>query len=192
MVLWNGVAVGFRRAIGGVPGVLDEAAGWLRGREIRQWPGCFEAEWVAPAIARGETWVATVAGEVCGTVTLDWADPLWGDVAGEAGYVHRMAVRRRVAGLGTVILDWVAGEARREGAAFLRLDCVGSNWGLWAYYEARGCEHRGDVDVRGAPGQRGGGGPATRVSRYELPLASAGEGEGGPGVGAEVAEGADG
>jgi hypothetical protein len=41
---------------------------------------------------------------------------------------------------------------------------------LRAYYEAAGFHHRGDVEVRGAPGQRSTGDIRTLVSRYELPL----------------------
>jgi hypothetical protein len=81
-----------------------------------------------------------------------------------------MAVRRRAAGLGAVILDWTAGLARRHGRSALRLDCVASNDRLRAYYEAAGFAWRGDIVVAGAPGQRLATGPATVVSRYELLL----------------------
>ncbi|GAA2305084.1 GNAT family N-acetyltransferase [Streptomyces kunmingensis] len=161
----------FRRATAeqtdDVLGVLDEAAGWLRARGIDQWPDRFEAEWVADAVTRGETWLVTVEGRIAGTVTLDRSDALWADTAGAAAYVHRMAVRRRVPGLGAVILDWAARTARADGATALRLDCVRSNGRLRTYYEERGFVHRGDVTVGGAPGQREGDGPVTWVSRYE-------------------------
>lgn len=150
--------------------VLDEAAGWLNARGISQWPAHFEAAWVEEAISRGETWLVTIEDKVAGTVSLDWADPLWADADGAAGYVHRMAVRRWAAGLGARVLDWAADVARQRNAAFLRLDCVKSNDRLRAYYEARGFAHRGDVPVGGAPGQRLGDGPVTWVSRYELAL----------------------
>ncbi|GAA2783493.1 GNAT family N-acetyltransferase [Saccharopolyspora taberi] len=170
-IRWNGGEVRFIRAAeehtGAVLGVLDEAAGWLGARRIDQWPARFEAAWLAEAISRGETWLAEVGGDVAATLTLDWSDPLWADVGGTAGYVHRMAVRRRAAGLGAVVLDWAADAAREQGAGALRLDCVRSNPRLRSYYEARGFEHRGDVPVRGAPGQRQDDGPATWVSRYE-------------------------
>lgn len=171
---WKGSAVGFRRATGAstdvVLGVLDEAAEWLGGRGISQWPPRFEAAWVEGAVSRGETWLVEVAGRTAGTVTLDRSDPLWADSPGPAAYVHRMAVRRWAAGLGAVILTWADGAARRQGAGALRLDCVSSNARLRAYYEARGFVHRGDAPVGGAPGQRADEGPVTWVSRYELPL----------------------
>ncbi len=163
----------YRRAEPGqedeVLAVLDESAAWLVAQGVRQWPGRFERAWIEPAILRGETWLVEVEGEVAATVTLDWADALWED-DGQAGYVHRMAVRRHAAGLGAEVLRWAADVTRAAGRSFLRLDCVASNRRLRAYYESAGFAYRGDVTVGGAPGQRESGGPATLVSRYELPL----------------------
>jgi GNAT superfamily N-acetyltransferase len=174
----NNVEIRFRVAsidqAGEVLSVLDEAAGWLRDRGIAQWPARFEPSWVEDAIRRGETWLVETDGSVEATVTLDWSDPVWADAEGSAGYVHRMAVRRQGAGLGRVILDWAAEVARHRGCGALRLDCVASNGRLRAYYEAAGFEWRGDVTVGGAPGQRLDEGPVTRISRYEMPLHSAG------------------
>ncbi|MFE7190097.1 GNAT family N-acetyltransferase [Kitasatospora sp. NPDC057541] len=161
--------------------VLDDAAGWLGSRGIAQWPARFEAARIAGALSRGETWLAVVGpgdepagrGRVAGTVTLDWADPLWADAAGAAGYVHRLAVRRWAAGLGGHVLDWAADAARARGAGFLRLDCVATNARLRAYYESRGFAHRGDVQVAGAPGGPAAERPVIRHSRYELALAGA-------------------
>ncbi|HVX42477.1 MAG TPA: GNAT family N-acetyltransferase [Mycobacteriales bacterium] len=150
--------------------VLDEAAGWLRSRGVRQWPARFDAGWITPAITRGETHLVRRDGELAATVTLDWSDPLWDDRAGEAGYVHRMAVRRSAAGIGGALLSWAAETTRRRGRTLLRLDCVAGNDRLRRYYESAGFRHRGDVPVAGAPGQRLATGNTTIVSRYELSL----------------------
>jgi GNAT superfamily N-acetyltransferase len=152
--------------------VLDEAAAWLRSRGIAQWPARFEPSRARASIERGETWLVEVNGLVSATVTLDWSDPLWDEVPGNAAYLHRMAVRRRSAGLGRDILAWAAGVAREHGRDALRLDCVASNERLRAYYEAAGFAFHSDVTVAGAPGQRLGDGPLTVVSRYERPLAA--------------------
>ncbi len=157
--------------VGDVLRVLDEAAGWLRGRGIEQWPSRFEPSWVAGAIGRGETWLVEVGGRFAATVTVDWSDAVWDGMPGNAAYLHRMAVCRRSAGLGPVILAWAADLARQHGRDALRLDCVASNGRLRAYYEAAGFVFRGDAVVGGAPGQRLAGGPVTVVSRYELALA---------------------
>jgi GNAT superfamily N-acetyltransferase len=181
-MMWNGREIGFLPAgppqTAEVQDVLDEAAAWLHERQISQWPRQFTAAWLEPAISRGETWLVTVDGAADATITLDWSDSLWADVDGNgegdgtdgAGYVHRMAVRRRAAGLGAVLLRWAADETLRQGRGALRLDCVAANARLRAYYEAAGFAHRDEVPVRGAPGQRLAEGPAVMVSRYELAL----------------------
>ncbi|MEV0769590.1 GNAT family N-acetyltransferase [Nocardia salmonicida] len=166
--------VEFRRAepgqLGEVLEVLDEAARWLTSQGVRQWPTRFDPGWVEPALSRGETWLVAVAGKLAATVTLDWSDPLWADDTDCAGYVHRMAVRRRAAGIGGQILGWAADTTRDNGRGLLRLDCVATNGRLRAHYERAGFVHRGDVQVGGAPGQRLKDGPLTVVSRYELSL----------------------
>ena len=91
-----------------VLGVLNEAAAWLRDQGITQWPARFESSWIEGAILQSETWLVEVEGAIAGTVTVDWSDPVWSDVCGDAAYIHRMAVRRRCRGLGSVILAWAA------------------------------------------------------------------------------------
>ncbi|AXI80045.1 GNAT family N-acetyltransferase [Peterkaempfera bronchialis] len=150
--------------------VLDEAAAWLRSRGVDQWPARFEAAWIEPGIAQGDTWIVRTGGRTAATVTLDWFDPVWSDHPGPAGYLHRLAVRRHAAGLGARILDWAAATLAHTGR-HLRLDCLAANTALRAYYESAGFTHRGDTRVGGAPGQRRHDGPATLVSRYEKPLA---------------------
>jgi hypothetical protein len=68
--------------------VLDEAAAWLAGQGISQWPARFELAWVRGAIRRGQTWLVAVDGTISATVTVDWSDPVWGDAGGSAGYLH--------------------------------------------------------------------------------------------------------
>jgi GNAT superfamily N-acetyltransferase len=150
--------------------VLNEAAAWLQDQGITQWPARFEPSWIEEAILHGETWLVEVDGAIGGTVTVDWSDPVWSDVCGDAAYLHRMAVRRRCRGLGSVILAWAAEMARQHNSVALRLDCVAFNDRLHAYYETAGFIYRGDVTVGGAPGQRLDTGPVTVVSRYEMPL----------------------
>jgi GNAT superfamily N-acetyltransferase len=137
--------------------VLAEAASWLRARGVEQWPERFEREWVMPAIERGETWLAEVDGEAVGTLVVQWEDPIfWAGYPEDAGYLHRLAVRRRGTGLGARLLRWAEGHTAGAGQGYLRLDCVAWNEPLRAYYERAGYEHVGDVTV----------GPYTQA-RYE-------------------------
>lgn len=146
--------------------VLDTASAWLRSRGIDQWPEHFSSDWVQGAVERGETWLVRVNDEPVATVTLSWSDPLWPDDA-KAGYAHRFAVTRHGAGMGDGLIDWANGVVGAHHRDRLRLDCVSWNNSLRRYYEERGFAHRGDAEVRGAPGQRASPGSVTSVSRYE-------------------------
>ncbi|WP_052460444.1 GNAT family N-acetyltransferase [Microbacterium gorillae] len=153
-----------------VRGILDDAAAWLRGREVRQWPDHFNAESLSPAIEADETWLAFHAGRALATVTVDDADPAWSDRPGSALYLHRLAVRTHGLGLGRRLIDWAFGRARAEGREALRLDCVASNDALCAYYERFGFAECGTVLVGGSPGQRKTGTVQTAVRRFEYRL----------------------
>ena len=130
--------------------VLEEASAWLRSRGIHQWPAKFSADWIGPSIRRGETWLATVGGHLAGTITLSSVDPAWPDDAGDAAYVHRLAVRRGSPGRGRALLDWAAATAQAQHRSLLRLDCVSSNVRLRRYYEEAGFQPRGEASIHGA------------------------------------------
>lgn len=141
--------------------LLADAAAWLRARGVDQWPERFDASWVMPALERGDTWLAVHErqdeDEVVATLVVEWEDELcWAGYPADAGYLHRLAVRRRGTGLGAQLLRWAEEHAAAEGKRFLRLDCVAWNGPLCAYYERAGYEHVGDVTV----------GPYTQA-RYE-------------------------
>jgi len=101
-----------------------------------------------------QTWLVHADEEVVGTLTVDHDDPAWSDQPANAAYVHRMAVTRHGAALGTWLLAWVGDQAHTAGREAIRLDCVADNTGLCAYYERHGFRSRGDVRVGGAPGER--------------------------------------
>jgi GNAT superfamily N-acetyltransferase len=159
-----------------VLGILDEAAAWLWSRGIRQWPEYFESSWLLPRLEAGETWLAWTGNEAVGTFTLQWEDTAWSDHHDDdAGYVHRLAVRRSAAGLGRELLDDAAGKVRDAGRRFVRLDCMSANETLRAYYSGLGFDPRGEVVVPGATGQQlHGGGTDVTISRFELRVATCG------------------
>ena len=86
---WGEREIQFRVAVPGQAGdvlsVLDEAAAWLAGQGISQWPARFELPWVQDAIGRGETWLVAVDGTISATVTVDWSDPVWAMPAAAPG-----------------------------------------------------------------------------------------------------------
>jgi GNAT superfamily N-acetyltransferase len=128
--------------------VLADAAAWTRARGIEQWPERFPRDWVMPAVERGETWLAEVGGEIVGSLVVQWDDPIfWSGYPTDAGYLHRLAVRRHGSGLGDSLRRWAESHAAAAGKPFMRLDCVAANGPLRAYYERAGYEHVGDVLV---------------------------------------------
>lgn len=150
--------------------VLDEVAAWLTSARVQQWPLRFRREWVSSSVEEGYTWLDHVGPRLAATLVLDWSDPIWQLNDDSAGYIHRLAVRRHAAGLGSYLLAWAASEVSLRDPQFLRLDCVATNRRLCEYYEAAGFQHRGDVRVGGAPGERVNTPTQTLVSRYELRL----------------------
>ena len=133
-----------------VVAVLSEAARWLRGRGIEQWPDPYPADWVAPSIERGETYLAREGDAVAGTITLRWEDPaFWGEQPPVAGYVHGIAVRREFVGAGPQLLEWADEQVGATGRELVRLDCRSDNARLRRYYEELGFAHRGNATVAG-------------------------------------------
>jgi ribosomal protein S18 acetylase RimI-like enzyme len=83
------------------------------------------------------------------TLTLQWSDErFWGEREPDAGYVHRLAVRRSHAGqgLGYRLLDWSDEQVCARGRGVLRLDVVSDNAPLRGYYEKVGFAHQRDVE----------------------------------------------
>ena len=110
--------------------LLEDAGRWLLAKGIEQWhAGQWKREQIAAAMERG------------------WTDELfWPAAAGDAGYVHRLAVASDAhgRGLGRTLLDWADLEITRQGRSQLRLDCACDNPGLRRYYEELRFRHRGD------------------------------------------------
>jgi len=97
--------------------------------------------------------VADFDGALIATLTLQWSDPqFWGDgpavADGDAGYMHRLAVRRSCAGkgIGYRLLDWADMHVQANGGSRLRLDVATENGPFRRYYEAAGFVHRRDVE----------------------------------------------
>ena len=144
--------------------ILTEAAQWLVGRGIPLWR---EDEIALPTIssdvAAGHVYLAEQDGVAVGTVRFDLTDTdFWPDMpAGDAAYLHRLAVRRSVAGsdVSTHLLRWAALYALSLGKCYLRLDCEASRPKLKSLYESHGFLHHSDRQV----------GPYF-VSRYEMEI----------------------
>jgi GNAT superfamily N-acetyltransferase len=131
--------------------VLNEAARWLASRGINQWRvDGFTRELIAGDISRGEVYVAKRDRRAAGTFTLQSSGELfWPGAAEEAGYIHRIAVRRDARGLGTELLKFAERITAEMDRKLLRLDCFAGNAALCSYYERAGFVRVADVEVDG-------------------------------------------
>ncbi|MFI9454860.1 GNAT family N-acetyltransferase [Amycolatopsis sp. NPDC052450] len=127
--------------------LLAEAAAWLAGRGIRQWPPRFPRESVRGQIEAGEALLVIGLGKPIATCVVTEAEPeLWGETTEPAYYAGRLAVAREAAGagLGFRIIDWVGEKAVARGKAFVRVATTRDNPALRGLYERAGFEHVAD------------------------------------------------
>ncbi len=123
--------------------MLTEANQWLDSRGEGLWVNADLSESsIHESVRDGEYLLARLDGRTVGAARLVDADlECWPDVdCGTALYVHRLAVRRCVAGLGvsSLILDWCEARARMVEKRYLRLDCDVSRAKLIVLYTGLG------------------------------------------------------
>ncbi len=128
--------------------VMTAAAAWLINRGMWLWDlNEVSVEATTKFVEAGELYVAVQDTAIVGTFVIQWEDrEVWPHAEpGEAGYVHRLAVARHVAGTGvsTALLDAAAEVARSVGCAFLRLDASAGHPPLQPFYERHGFQPRG-------------------------------------------------
>ncbi|GIW27110.1 MAG: GNAT family N-acetyltransferase [Meiothermus ruber] len=148
--------------------ILSEAARWLMERGETLWHlEELTPELLRPVARQGELFLAYWQGQAVGTLIYQHADPLfWPEVpAGTSAFVHKVAVRRAVAGQGVAaaMLAWAQERARAEGLAFLRLDTDFNRPKLRSFYEGLGFVCVGEKRVTRM-------GYALHVALYELRL----------------------
>ena len=125
--------------------ILDEAASWLGTIGVAQWPSPFSRTTVERDFEQNEVWLAATGERVVGTISVLKKDRMfWGDLDGDAWYLHRLAIRRNVAGCGRSVLALIEGEARHRGVEYLRLGCGA---GLQCYYAEAGYSLRSTVTL---------------------------------------------
>jgi len=125
--------------------ILAECSAWLRSKGNLQWPERFPRDQLLPSLEAGDLYVVDNGSDLVATVTLQWSDPMfWGDRT-DAGFLHRMGVRRSNAGLGTGIMQWASAEVLVRGRQYLCLDCLSTNERLRRYYEDIGYSVVGEM-----------------------------------------------
>jgi GNAT superfamily N-acetyltransferase len=132
-----------------VSAVLQEAARWITTWRAQLWdPDLLGEAFAGPIIARGHMLTAKVGGENAAVMILEPEDPVfWPDYpAGEAAYIHKLAVRRAYAGMGApaALVDHAATLALTLGRWRLRLDC---DLPLAGFYGKLGFRKVDEIDV---------------------------------------------
>lgn len=108
--------------------VLAEAAEWMAAHKRALWSAAsLGPAFVAPYVANRELLAARQDGEIVGVALLLWRDPeFWPEHDdGRSGYIHKLAVKRRVAGhsVSKALVEGAARAAKANGRDLLRLDC---------------------------------------------------------------------
>ena len=155
--------------------LLADAAAWTQARGFGNWPARFSRRFIESHARAGELHAVKSDGVMIATLTLQRSDPrFWGETDVDAGYVHRLAVSRALAGrgMGCRLLDWADAQVRARGGEYLRLDVVSSNAPLRRYYECAGFEYQRDVS--GEEALRDGTRRAWQTSLYERPCSRVG------------------
>jgi GNAT superfamily N-acetyltransferase len=132
-----------------IAALLDEATAYGATKGFDQWPVPFPQDELAHRVEHGELYAVDLDGELAATFTLVADDPFfWGERPPDALYIHKLAVRRSLAGrgIGAALLAWAEARVREAGRDFLRLDCIRDNPGIRTYYEALGFDFRGEHD----------------------------------------------
>lgn len=138
-------------------GIMREVAAWGRGRGLRVWP----EEWLTPeelftAEAGPENfYVGAVDGEDACAFILQWSDREWWPDAPpfEAGYLHKLCVRREFAhrGMAAQVAEAVKGECARRGVRRIRLDTGAAETAVRDIYLAAGFEIVKTIEKDGRP-----------------------------------------
>ena len=136
--------------------ILTEAARWLIERGDPLWqPNELVPERLRAQAEDGTLHLGLLHREPVATLVLQWQDRIfWPDLPpGESAFLHRLAVRRRVAGKGVAraLIAWAEEQALAAGRSFLRLDCSASHPGLGRYYEVAGFQRHSEGTLGAFP-----------------------------------------
>ncbi len=137
--------------------IMREVAAWGRGRGLRVWP----EQWLTPEelltdeAGPSNFYVGTLDGEEACAFILQWSDREWWPEAEpfEAGYLHKLCVRRKFAhqGMTAQVVEAVKEECARRGVARLRLDTGAEEAVVRDIYLAAGFEVVKTIAQNGRP-----------------------------------------
>lgn len=137
--------------------IMREVAAWGRDRGLRVWPD----EWLIPEELLGgearpeDFYVGEAEGEAACAFILQWSDREWWPDAPpfEAGYLHKLCVRRKFAhrGMAARVVEAVKALCAYRGIRRLRLDTGAEETAVRDIYLAAGFEVVKVIEKDGRP-----------------------------------------
>jgi len=120
--------------------ILKEVAQWCEENKLNMWEAeNLTKELLTAGVEEENFCVGRVGGENACSMILQWYDPLFWPEAkkNEAGYIHKLCVRRKFAGMGLSgeMLKFAESECRIRGIKYLRLDTYWGREPLCMLYE---------------------------------------------------------
>ena len=135
-----------------VSDILNEAASWLKQRNMKLWGEReISTKVVFSDIKSGLFYIAFYENYAVGVVKFETEDLVfWSDIPHQdSAFIHRLAVRRNFAGgsISTSLMAWAINRSRQLGKRYLRLDCDAKRLSLRSVYEKFGFRHHSDRQV---------------------------------------------
>lgn len=123
--------------------ILREVAQWCEDNKMNMWKLSDLTEALLLVGVSSESFCVGKIGEenTCSMI-LQWYDPLfWPDAKeNEAGYIHKLCVRRKYSGIGLSgkMVEYAVAECKKRGIKYLRLDTGWTRESLCKLYESFG------------------------------------------------------
>lgn len=131
--------------------LFKEAAKIISNKNVNHWQYWknqpIEKKWVEEGMLNDEFFfIKSGNGQNIGMVRIAEEYLLyWGQKVDKAKYIHSLVVIKEFEGkgIGTLILQRIENEAKKDGYEYLRLDCDSKNPKLCDYYEKQGFKKTG-------------------------------------------------
>ena len=133
-----------------------DAANFQRTKEtVVVWPD-LESALVKNEIAEGRQFKLLIEGKIACVWAIAFHDPqIWEERDKDPSiYIHRIATHPEARGQQMVkkIVDWAKGYAKKKQKKFVRLDTLGENTRLIAYYQEMGFDFLGMFPMKNTAG----------------------------------------
>lgn len=125
--------------------IMKEVAAWGRSIGLNVWKDeHLTRERLMINVQKDDFYVGKISGDNACSMILQWCDTFfWPDSKEtEAGYVHKLCVRRKYAGVGLSgkMIEYATEECKRRNIKYLRLDTGWTNEKLCSLYKSLGFE----------------------------------------------------